>query len=109
MRNLKKLTITAACLLLILVVTFGGASATETVKIGGMLPLTGKLAKYGDIEHKSFLMAADEINASGKLDGKKIELVIEDTKGKSDVGRSVIEKLIHQDKVIVIPPKPAGQ
>jgi branched-chain amino acid transport system substrate-binding protein len=99
---LKKLAQTIACLLAILAVNFGSASATETIKVGVILPLTGKLAKYGDIEQKSFIMAAEEINASGGIDGKKIELIVENTKGKSDVGRSVINKLIQQDKVTVI-------
>jgi branched-chain amino acid transport system substrate-binding protein len=99
---LKKLAQTTACLLAILAFSFGSASAAETIKVGAILPLTGKLAKYGDIEQKSFFMAAEEINVSGGIDGKKIELIVENTKGKSDVGRSVIEKLIQQDKVIVI-------
>jgi branched-chain amino acid transport system substrate-binding protein len=99
---LKKLALTIASLLAILVVNFSSASATENLKVGVILPLTDKLAQYGDIEQKSFFMAVEEINASGGIDGKKIELIVENTKGKSDVGRSVIEKLIHQDKVMVI-------
>ena len=47
-------------------------------------------------------MAVDEINAAGGVNGKKIELIIEDTTGKPDVGRSAIEKLISRDKVIVL-------
>ncbi|MCP4666047.1 MAG: ABC transporter substrate-binding protein [Deltaproteobacteria bacterium] len=74
----------------------------DGIKVGVILPLTGKLAKFGEIENKSFLMAAEEINAAGGINGKKIELIIEDTTGKPDVGRSAIEKLISQDKVIVI-------
>jgi branched-chain amino acid transport system substrate-binding protein len=80
----------------------GSASAADTIKVGVLLPLTGKLAKFGEIENKSFLMALDEINAAGGVNGKKIELIIEDTTGKPDVGRSAIEKLISQDKVPVI-------
>ncbi len=76
--------------------------AADTIKVGVILPLTGKLAKFGEIENKSFLMALDEINAAGGVKGKKIELIIEDTTGKPDVGRSAIEKLITQDKVVVV-------
>ena len=74
----------------------------ENLKVGVLLPLTGKLAKFGEIENKSFKMAAKEINAAGGVNGKKVELIIEDTTGKPDVGRSAIEKLISQDKVPVI-------
>ncbi|MBW1893126.1 MAG: ABC transporter substrate-binding protein [Deltaproteobacteria bacterium] len=76
--------------------------AADTIKVGIVLPLTGKLAKFGEIENKSFLMALDEINAAGGVNGKKIELIIEDTTGKPDVGRSAIEKLIAQDKVVMV-------
>ena len=76
--------------------------AADTIKVGIVLPLTGKLAKFGEIEHKSFLMAAAEINGGGGVNGKQIELIIEDTTGKPDVGRSAIEKLISQDKVVVV-------
>ena len=72
------------------------------IKVGVVLPLTGKLAKFGEIENKSFLMAVDEINAAGGINGEKIELIIEDTTGKPDVGRSALEKLISQDEVVVL-------
>ncbi|MBW1772184.1 MAG: ABC transporter substrate-binding protein [Deltaproteobacteria bacterium] len=74
----------------------------ESIKVGILLPLTGKLAKFGEIENKSFLMAVEEINAAGGVNGKKIELIIEDTTGKPDVGRSAIEKLISRDKVVIV-------
>ncbi len=77
-------------------------AAADGIKVGVILPLTGKLAKFGEIENKSFLMAVDEINAAGGVRGKQIELIIEDTTGKPDVGRSAVEKLISQDKVVMI-------
>lgn len=79
-----------------------GPALADKIKVGVLLPLTGKLAKFGEIENKSFLMAVDEINAAGGVNGKKIDLIIEDTTGKPDVGRSAIEKLISRDKVIVV-------
>jgi len=87
-----------------LIVSFSATQifAADTIKVGVVLPLTGKLAKFGEIEHKSFLMALNEINGGGGVNGKKIELVIEDTTGKPDVGRSAIEKLITQDDVVVV-------
>ena len=91
---MKKITVGITHFIVLIGLTLGSASAAERIKVGVLLPLTGKLANYGDIEHKSFLMAAEEINAQGDFDGKKIELIIADTQSKSDVGRSVIEKLI---------------
>ncbi len=79
-----------------------GLFAAEAIKVGVILPLTGKQAKFGEIEKQSFEMAAEDINAKGGVNGKKIELLIEDTQGKPDVARSAVEKLITQDKVVII-------
>ncbi len=78
------------------------AAAADTVKVGIVLPLTGEQAKFGEIEKRSFEMAAEEINAKGGIKGKKIELLFEDDTGKPDVGRSAVEKLISQSKVPVL-------
>ncbi|WP_208598340.1 ABC transporter substrate-binding protein [Desulfatiglans anilini] len=80
----------------------GQAAAADPLKVGVVLPLTGKLAKFGEIEQKSFLMAAEEINAGGGINGRPVQLIIEDTTGKPDVGRSAIEKLIAKDQVLVV-------
>jgi branched-chain amino acid transport system substrate-binding protein len=80
----------------------GGALAADPIKVGVLLPLTGSQAKFGEIEKRSFEMAAEEINAKGGVNGKKIELLFEDDTGKPDVGRSGVEKLISREKVPVI-------
>jgi len=76
--------------------------AADTVKVGIVLPLTGPQAKFGEIEKLSFDMALEEINGAGGINGKKLELVMEDDTGRPDVGRSVVEKLITKDKVVMI-------
>ncbi|MBW1645060.1 MAG: ABC transporter substrate-binding protein [Deltaproteobacteria bacterium] len=76
--------------------------ASGTIKVGIVLPLTGKMAKFGEMEKQSFEMALAEINAAGGINGKKLELLIEDTTGRPEVGRSVAEKLITKDKVVMI-------
>jgi branched-chain amino acid transport system substrate-binding protein len=99
---MKNLSVVLACFLLIMGLPPGRISAAEPVKIGLLLPLTGSQFKFGNIEKKSFLMAADELNAAGGVNGKKIELVIADTQGNPDAGRAAIEKLIRRDQVLVI-------
>ncbi|HJX14301.1 MAG TPA: ABC transporter substrate-binding protein, partial [Candidatus Deferrimicrobiaceae bacterium] len=91
------------CLAIALAVSLGSAVAmAENIKVGIVLPLTGEQAKFGEIEKRSFLMAAEEINAKGGVKGNKLELLFEDDTGKPDVGRSATEKLISQEKVSVI-------
>ena len=67
-----------------------------------MLPLTGRQAPFGRIQQKAVLMAAGEVNAAGGVNGKKIELMVVDTKGNPDAGRAAVRKLITRDKVLVI-------
>ena len=85
-----------------LALTSHPASAADPIKVGILLPITGKHAKFGEIEKLSFEMAIAEINAKGGVNGRPIKLIIEDTTGKPDVGRSAAEKLISQDKVVML-------
>lgn len=90
--------------LTLLVATWGvlPCAAQDTIKVGIVLPLTGEQAKFGEIEKLSFDLALQEINAKGGINGKKLEFVIEDDTGRPEVGRSVVEKLITKDKVVMI-------
>jgi branched-chain amino acid transport system substrate-binding protein len=69
------------------------------IKIGVPLPLTGALAGGGTQILWGIQYAADEINEAGGLFGRKIELVIEDTKGEPNASAGVAAKLATQDKV----------
>jgi branched-chain amino acid transport system substrate-binding protein len=72
------------------------------IKVGVVLPLTGAQQKFGEIENNSFRMGVEEINAAGGINGRPIELLTEDDTSKIDIGRSAAEKLILQDRVIVL-------
>jgi len=102
MRRIFKGASAVAAVMLAIGATTGGALAADGIKVGVLLPLTGSQAKFGEIEKRSYEMAAAEINAKGGVNGKKIELLFEDDTGKPDVGRSGVEKLISREKVPVI-------
>lgn len=75
----------------------------ENIRVGVLLPLTGRLSELGGATaYRSFQMAADDINAGGGIYGDKLELLFEDTTGDRGVGLSAVEKLITQDKVIIL-------
>src|SRR5271157_6468125 len=78
------------------------AYAQEVLKLGIPLPLTGTNAKFGEIEKKSYEIAAQEINATGGVKGKKIVLEFEDSQGKPEVARSIVERLIDVKKQPVV-------
>ncbi len=79
-----------------------GSALAASVRVGIVLPTTGSLAKFGEVEKQAFEMALEAINAAGGINGKKLEFLIEDTTGRPEVGRSVVEKLITKDKVVMV-------
>jgi branched-chain amino acid transport system substrate-binding protein len=76
--------------------------AQEVLKFGIPLPLTGTNAKFGEIEKKSYDIALEEINAKGGIKGKKVVLEYEDSQGKPEISRSIVERLIDVKKQPVI-------
>lgn len=79
------------------------AAFGETIKIGVLLPLSGRLSELGgEVERKSYVMAADQIDRSGGSGGKRLHFIIEDTAGKVSTGRVAAEKLISQDHVSIL-------
>jgi branched-chain amino acid transport system substrate-binding protein len=72
--------------------------AAEALDLTIPLPLTGKQAKFGEIMKHSFEIAAEEINAAGGVKGKQLALSFEDSGGKPDTARAIVEKLIDVKK-----------
>ena len=98
----KGLMLAAVVFMVIFCLGLSPTLAQDTIKIGIVLPLTGDQAKFGEIEKLSFDLALAEINAAGGVKGKKLEFLIEDDTGRPEVGRSVVEKLITKDKVVMV-------
>src|SRR5512140_3201198 len=74
----------------------------QTIKIGAPQPMTGPDAPFGDKFKKAYAMAVEEINAAGGVNGRKLEVVIEDHLAKNALAATVAEKLITQEKVLVM-------
>jgi branched-chain amino acid transport system substrate-binding protein len=93
-------------LVLVLVSVFALSAATVfasgTFDLTIPLPLTGKQAKFGEIMKRSYEIAAEEINAKGGVKGKKIVLSFEDSSGKPETARAIVEKLIDVKKQPII-------
>jgi branched-chain amino acid transport system substrate-binding protein len=75
----------------------GRALAAEgPVRVGVLVPLTGIAAQAGVEIRDGILMAKEE---KGTLLGRPIELVVEDTQAKPEVGVRKAEKLVFQEGV----------
>jgi len=77
-----------------------GAQA-GTIKIGHLTPMTGFLGALGEYAVQGIKMAAEEINASGGLLGRKLDLITEDSVNPQTAS-SKAQRMIEGDKVQVL-------
>ena len=70
------------------------------LRIGIVLPMSGVFAPLGIEQLDGMRIAVDEVG--GTVAGRKIELIVEDTEAKPDVGLAKARKLILSDKVDVM-------
>ena len=74
----------------------------ETFKIGVMESLTGPGQTYGTVANQAKQLAIDEINAAGGVNGKMLELVVEDSKCSAQDAITAYNKLTDVDGIKII-------
>ena len=74
----------------------------EPVKIGVIYPLTGAGSYFGKLKKEGAELAVNEINQKGGLLGKKVELIVEDSKTDVKEGLSAFNKLVEIEKTPII-------
>jgi branched-chain amino acid transport system substrate-binding protein len=79
-----------------------GAGGGDTIKVGEFASMTGSEATFGQSSHNGTQLAIDELNASGGLLGKKIQLLTEDDQSQAGQSATVVRKLISSDGVVAI-------
>mgnify|MGYP001216091454 CR=1 FL=1 len=83
-------------------------SATDTVKIGFIAPLSGGDATLGQGGLNSAKLAIEQINAAGGVNGKQLELLVKDDAGDVEVGAAAAQDLKAKGVVAVIGPFYSG-
>lgn len=106
-RGTKLLSLLAAGMLFAAITGGCGGSdsggADKTVKVGGLLEMTGGSASFGISSKNGIDLAFKDINAKGGvLSGKKLELVVADTKSEASEATNGMQKLISQDGVAAV-------
>ena len=74
----------------------------DPYRIGVMESLTGAGETYGTVANRAKQMAADEINAAGGINGRKLELVVEDSQCTAKDAIAAYNKLTDVDGVKII-------
>ncbi len=101
-RNLRFLVFTLFILLVIGLVFSGCKKEVKEIVIGGVGPVSGEAATFGQSTKEGAELAVEEWNAAGGLLGKNIKLIYQDDKGDPTEAATVWTKLITQDKVVAI-------
>lgn len=99
-RSLISLTIIAALLAAIACQPSG--SGGDKVRIGVFMSLTGDTANFGISSTNGIKMAADEVNGTGGINGKQIELLVQDDRSDASEAATIVTKFVTQDQVHAI-------
>jgi branched-chain amino acid transport system substrate-binding protein len=78
------------------------ANDTGAIKVGVYGDLSGQTSSFGQSTKNGVQMAADEINKAGGINGRQIQLLIEDDQGQPAQAATVATKLVNQDKVVAL-------
>jgi len=105
---MTRLVLLLLTLSLVLPATTQTTARTGAIKIGAFLSLTGATAEYGISASNAIKLAADEVNRTGGIDGKMIELVIEDDHSKTEEVAGIVNKLIGEVKVAALIAEPVS-
>jgi len=105
-----KKTIIAALILLLVVIAvllagstgFFALSTAQSIKVAWIGPLSGIYASIGSSNMKGVELAIDKINAEGGINGRSIELIVEDTQGDTKQFLNAVQKLSTIDNINII-------
>lgn len=82
--------------------TATNGSGTGPIVVGYYGDLSGRTSSFGQSTKNGAEMAADEINKAGGINGRTIQIIVEDDQGEPNKAATVVTKLINQDKVMAI-------
>ena len=80
----------------------GLAVAADPIKIGVDGPFTGGSSSMGVSMRDGVRLAVEEINLSGGVLGRKLQLVERDDEGKNERGVQIAQELINKEKVTAV-------
>lgn len=78
------------------------AAGAEPIRLGISLSLTGRFAESALYMKEAYELWAREVNESGGIAGRPVELIIYDDESSPDTARVLAERLIYRDRVLMI-------
>src|ERR1700682_323275 len=77
-------------------------AANEPIKIGYLPALTGPSSSTGVGINRGTVLAVEEINAAGGINGRKIELIVRDTQSEATKAVNAVAELTQRQKASII-------
>ena len=105
---MRQLRIACAVTVAVALLALVGAPPSEAklegkvVRLGGIYPITGKGAEWGEHSKIATDIALEEINTAGGVGGVKLEVVVHDTATEVGQAISLTRKLVLEEKVLAI-------
>lgn len=97
----KKIFAAAAVVMMAITAPMAGM-AGDTIKFGVAGPHSGDLASYGLPSVNAAKLVIDQVNAKGGINGKKIEMLIEDDVCKPEIATNTATKLVSEGAEVVL-------
>jgi branched-chain amino acid transport system substrate-binding protein len=99
-RSIRRLLLAAVAGALL---PWGTAQAADSIKIGGIAPLSPPGGvQTGESLRDGMKVAVEELNAGGGLLGLPVELIVEDTSGVPEKGVAAFERLATKENVVAV-------
>ncbi len=98
MKNTYAVNIISVLLMLLV----HGCASEQTIKIGFVAGLSGRMSELGISERAGALLAVEEINAAGGVNGRRLELIIKDDQNDPEVALRVDQELIDEQVIAII-------
>jgi urea transport system substrate-binding protein len=76
-----------------------GARGESPIKVGVISPLTGAWTVYGKAHSAGFQLGVDEINAAGGVLGRKVDIILADSKTEPRIVVEQANRLIREENV----------
>lgn len=77
-------------------------SNNAPIKVGVILALTGPAATYGAAERRGIEAVTEKVNAEGGINGRKVEIVVRDSKTNPTESARLANQMIADDNVVAI-------
>jgi branched-chain amino acid transport system substrate-binding protein len=96
---MKRILIASIIVVSLLSACQPNSSGGDKVRIGVFMSTTGSTANFGISSVNGIKMAADEINAAGGINGKQVELLVQDDRSDAAEAATIVTKFVTQDQV----------